>query len=411
MTLIEELKQRGFIHQCTNEKALSDLLNSESIKFYIGFDCTAKSLHVGSLIQIMIMRLFQKYGHHPIVLIGKGTTKIGDPSGKDETRKILSSKDIDTNASNLEKVFNKFLDFQSNNKAILSDNSLWLDKLNYINFLRDYGKHFTINKMLSFDSVKIRLEREQSLSFVEFNYMIFQAYDFFELNERNQCILQIGGSDQWGNIVNGIELIRRSIGKESFGLTTPLLTNANGDKMGKTADGAIWLNEEFFSSYDYWQFWRNIDDRDVFRFFKLFTDLPIDEIDKIESDSKDDINLAKIILANHATTLLHGKDAASIAEQTAQDTFSGDSISQNLPKISLLEKEFIKPVYIYDLIVKIGFSNSKSEARKLIRGHGVKLNQSVVKDELYELILEDVLNNKVMISVGKKKHFIVEVSQ
>ena len=411
MTLIEELKQRGFIHQCTNEKALSDLLNSESIKFYIGFDCTAKSLHVGSLIQIMIMRLFQKYGHHPIVLIGKGTTKIGDPSGKDETRKILSSKDIDTNASNLEKVFNKFLDFQSNNKAILSDNSLWLDKLNYINFLRDYGKHFTINKMLSFDSVKIRLEREQSLSFVEFNYMIFQAYDFLELNERSECILQIGGSDQWGNIVNGIELIRRSIGKESFGLTTPLLTNANGDKMGKTADGAIWLNEEFFSSYDYWQFWRNIDDRDVFRFLKLFTDLRIDEIEKIESDSKDDINLAKIILANHATTLLHGKDAASKAEQTAQDTFSGDSISENLPKISLLEKEFKQPVYIYDLIVKIGFSNSKSEARKLIRGHGVKLNQSVVKDELYELLLEDVSDNKAMISVGKKKHFIVEVTQ
>ena len=411
MTLIEELKQRGFIHQCTNEKALSDLLNSESIKFYIGFDCTAKSLHVGSLIQIMIMRLFQKYGHHPIVLIGKGTTKIGDPSGKDETRKILSSKDIDINASNLEKVFNKFLDFQSNNKAILSDNSLWLDKLNYINFLRDYGKHFTINKMLSFDSVKIRLEREQSLSFVEFNYMIFQAYDFFELNERNECILQIGGSDQWGNIVNGIELIRRSIGKESFGLTTPLLTNANGDKMGKTADGAIWLNEEFFSSYDYWQFWRNIDDRDVFRFLKLFTDLPLDEIEKIESDSKDDINLAKIILANHATTLLHGKDAASKAEKTAQDTFSGDSISENLPKISLLEKEFKQPVYIYDLIVKIGFSNSKSEARKLIRGHGVKLNQSVVKDELYELLLEDVSDNKAMISVGKKKHFIVEVTQ
>ena len=411
MTLIEELKQRGFIHQCTNEKALGDLLNSESIKFYIGFDCTAKSLHVGSLIQIMIMRLFQKYGHHPIVLIGKGTTKIGDPSGKDETRKILSSKDIDANASNLEKVFNKFLDFKSKNKAILSDNSLWLDKLNYINFLRDYGKHFTINKMLSFDSVKIRLEREQSLSFVEFNYMIFQAYDFLELNERSECILQIGGSDQWGNIVNGIELIRRSIGKESYGLTTPLLTNANGDKMGKTADGAIWLNEEFFSSYDYWQFWRNIDDRDVFRFLKLFTDLRIDEIEKIESDSKDDINLAKIILANHATTLLHGKDAASKAEKTAQDTFSGDSISENLPKISLLEKEFKQPVYIYDLIVKIGFSNSKSEARKLIRGHGVKLNQSVVKDELYELLLEDVSDNKAMISVGKKKHFIVEVTQ
>ena len=241
--------------------------------------------------------------------------------------------------------------------------------------------------------------------------MIFQAYDFLELNERSECILQIGGSDQWGNIVNGIELIRRSIGKESFGLTTPLLTNANGDKMGKTADGAIWLNEEFFSSYDYWQFWRNIDDRDVFRFLKLFTDLRIDEIEKIESDSKDDINLAKIILANHATTLLHGKDAASKAERTAQDTFSGDSISENLPKISLLENEFKQPVYIYDLIFKIGFSNSKSEARKLIRGHGGKLNQSVVKDELYELLLEDVSDNRAMISVGKKKHFIVEVTQ
>ena len=411
MKLFEELKQRGFVHQCTNEEALNDVLNSKSLKFYIGFDCTAKSLHVGSLIQIMIMRLFQKYGHHPIVLIGKGTTKIGDPSGKDETRKILSSKDIDTNAQNLETVFNKFLDFQSNNKAILSDNSSWLDKLNYIEFLRDYGKHFTINKMLSFESVKIRLEREQSLSFVEFNYMIFQAYDFFELNKRNKCILQIGGSDQWGNIVNGIELIRRSEGKESFGLTTPLLTNANGDKMGKTADGAVWLNEEFLSPYDYWQFWRNTDDRDVYRFLKLFTDLKISEINEIENDTKNDINLAKIQLANLATSLLHGDDAANLAEETARDIFSGNNISENLPSIYLSKKEFKNPIYICELIVQIGFANSKSEARKLIRGQGVKLNQSIVENELSRLSIEDMNKNIAMISVGKKKHFKIELTQ
>tara|TARA_Y100000022_G_scaffold71731_1_gene61775 strand:- start:1440 stop:2675 length:1236 start_codon:yes stop_codon:yes gene_type:complete len=411
MTLFEELKERGFIHQCTNEKALNDLLNSGPLKFYIGFDCTAKSLHVGSLIQIMIMRLFQKYGHHPIVLIGKGTTKIGDPSGKDETRRILSPEDIDTNALNLETVFSKFLDFKTTNKAILSDNSSWLNKLNYIDFLRDYGKHFTINKMLSFDSVKIRLEREQSLSFVEFNYMIFQAYDFLELYNRNQCLLQIGGSDQWGNIVNGIELIRRTAGKEVFGLTTPLLTNANGDKMGKTADGAIWLNEEFLTPYDYWQFWRNTDDRDVFRFLKLFTDMSIIDIDKLESDTNHDINQIKIILANLATSLLHGDDASKIAEKTAQDTFSGSNISENLPSITLAEKDFDKPQFIYELIVQIGFANSKSEARKLIRGNGVKLNQSLVEDEHYALSLNDLFNRAVIISVGKKKHFKIEVTQ
>ncbi len=411
MTLFEELKQRGFMHQCTNEDALDDLINSKSIHFYIGFDCTAKSLHVGSLIQIMIMRLFQKYGHHPIVLIGKGTTKIGDPSGKDETRKILSPEDIDTNASNLEIVFNRFLDFKSSNKAILSNNSLWLDKLNYIEFLRDYGKHFTINKMLAFDSVKLRLEREQSLSFVEFNYMIFQAFDFFELNNRHECLLQIGGSDQWGNIVNGIELIRRTIGKEVFGLTTPLLTNANGEKMGKTVDGAIWLNKEFLSPYDYWQFWRNTDDRDVFRFLKLFTDLNIDEIKKLENDKDNDINISKTILADEATSLLHGEEAASKAKKTAQDTFSGNNISENLPTISILAKELEQQIYIYELIVKIGFANSKSEARKLIRGQGVKLNQSIVKDELLELSLKDMPDKIAMISVGKKKHFKVKITQ
>ncbi len=411
MTLIEELKERGFIHQCTNEKALNDLLNSKPVKFYIGFDCTAKSLHVGSLIQIMIMRLFQKYGHHPIILIGKGTTRIGDPSGKDETRKVLSSEDIGTNALNLEKVFKKFLAFKTTNKAILSDNSSWLDKLNYIDFLRDYGKHFTINKMLSFDSVKIRLEREQSLSFVEFNYMIFQAYDFLELYNQNKCVLQIGGSDQWGNIVNGIELIRRTVGKEAFGLTTPLLTNASGDKMGKTADGAIWLNAEFLSPYDYWQFWRNTDDRDVFRFLKLFTDMSIVEINKLEIDTNHDINKIKIILANLATSLLHGEEASKKAQKTAQDIFSGNNFSDNLPSIKLTEKHFDKPQFMYELIVEIGFANSKSEARKLMRGHGVKLNQSLVEDEHYALSLNDFLNKVAIISVGKKKHFKVEITQ
>ena len=264
MTLIEELKYRGFLNQCTDEESLNKKLKSENITFYIGFDCTAKSLHIGSLIQIMVMRLFQKYGHTPIILIGTGTTRIGDPSGKDETRKMLTEDEIENNANNLKTVFDKYLSFKNErNKALIVDNADWLDKLGYVDFLRDFGKHFTINKMLTFDSVKIRLEREQSLSFVEFNYMIFQAYDFYELNNRNSCTLQIGGSDQWGNIVNGVELIRRVNGKEVYGLTTPLLTNSNGDKMGKTADGAIWLNDDLLSAYDYWQFWRNVDDRDV----------------------------------------------------------------------------------------------------------------------------------------------------
>ena len=325
MTLIDELKYRGFINQCTNEDDLIKLLNSEKLSFYIGFDCTAKSLHVGSLIQIMIMRIFQKYGHTPIILIGKGTTRIGDPSGKDETRKILSDEEINENAMNLVEVFRKYLNLNSGeNKAIVKDNSDWLDKLNYVNFLRDYGKHFTINKMLTFDSVKLRLDREQSLSFVEFNYMIFQAYDFLELHKRNNCQLQIGGSDQWGNIVNGIELIRRVTGNDSYGLTTPLLTNANGEKMGKTASGAVWLNEDHLSPYDYWQFWRNVDDKDVIKFLKMFTDIDIEDVSKIENY---DINKLKIKLANEATSLLHGKIAAQNSEQAAKEMFSGNSVS------------------------------------------------------------------------------------
>ena len=407
MTLLEELKLRGFIHQCTDEEKLNNSLNSGSINFYIGFDCTAKSLHVGSLIQIMMMRIFQKYGHTPIVLIGEGTTKIGDPSGKDQSRKMLSADDIKNNSSNLVKVFDKFLAANSKNKPIYANNADWLDNINYINFLRDYGKHFTINKMLSFDSVKLRLEREQSLSFVEFNYMILQAYDYLELHNRYNCKLQIGGSDQWGNIVNGIDLIRRDSSSEVYGLTTPLLTNAKNEKMGKTVDGAVWLNEEMLTPYDYWQFWRNVDDRDVFRFLKLFTDKTLEEIKLLENDTN--INNVKILLANAATEMLHGKEKASLAEKTANDVFKNEGSSENLPLINVDLTE--GKLSLNDLIVEIGFASSKSETRKLIKNNGVKINKTLVSDELKILSANDFdNNNEILVSVGKKKHFIIKNS-
>ena len=407
MTLLEELKLRGFIHQCTDEEKLNNSLNSGSINFYIGFDCTAKSLHVGSLIQIMMMRIFQKYGHTPIVLIGEGTTKIGDPSGKDQSRKMLSADDIKNNSSNLVKVFDKFLVSSSKNKPIYANNADWLDNINYINFLRDYGKHFTINKMLSFDSVKLRLDREQSLSFVEFNYMILQAYDYLELHNRYSCKLQIGGSDQWGNIVNGIDLIRRDSSSEVYGLTTPLLTNAKNEKMGKTVDGAVWLNEEMLTPYDYWQFWRNVDDRDVFRFLKLFTDKTLEEIKLLENDTN--INNVKILLANAATEMLHGKEKANLAEKTANDVFKNEGSSENLPLINVNLTE--GKLSLNDLIVEIGFASSKSETRKLIKNNGVKINKALVSDELKILSANDFdNNNEILVSVGKKKHFIIKNS-
>ncbi len=408
MTLIEELKYRGFLHQCTDEESLNKKLKSENITFYIGFDCTAKSLHIGSLIQIMIMRLFQKYGHTPIILIGTGTTRIGDPSGKDETRKILTDDEIKNNANNLKTVFDKYLSFQNEeNKALVMDNADWLDKLSYVDFLRDFGKHFTINKMLTFDSVKIRLEREQSLSFVEFNYMIFQAYDFYELNNRNSCTLQIGGSDQWGNIVNGVELIRRVNGKEVFGLTTPLLTNSNGDKMGKTADGAIWLNDDLLSAYDYWQFWRNVDDRDVIRFMKLFTDLSKEQIDSHEQNSSKNINDLKIILANEVTAMLHGIESSRKAEQAAKQIFENKSLSEDMPTLNLSNEDVQNGALLSDLIVQMKYANSKSESRKLIRGKGVKLNGKIVENELQFLDYDQITKFENVISVGKKKHFKV----
>ena len=410
MTLIEELKYRGFLHQCTDEESLNKKLKSENITSYIGFDCTAKSLHIGSLIQIMIIRLFQKYGHTPIILIGTGTTRIGDPSGKDETRKILTDDEIKNNANNLKTVFDKYLSFKNEeNKALVMDNADWLDKLSYVDFLRDFGKHFTINKMLTFDSVKIRLEREQSLSFVEFNYMIFQAYDFYELNNRNSCTLQIGGSDQWGNIVNGVELIRRVNGKEVYGLTTPLLTNSNGDKMGKTADGAIWLNDDLLSAYDYWQFWRNVDDKDVIRFMKLFTDLSKEQIDGHEQNSSKNINDLKIILANEVTAMLHGSENSIKAEQAAKQIFENKSMSKDMPTLSLSKKDAQKGILLSDLIVQMKYASSKSESRKLIRGKGVKLNGEIVEDELQLLDYDQITQFENVISVGKKRHFKVTI--
>ena len=404
MTLFSELRERGFLHQCTNEEELSHLIENKKIKFYIGFDCTAKSLHVGSLIQIMIMRLFQKYGHVPIILIGKGTTKIGDPSGKDETRKMLTDEEINANGKNLEKVFSKFLNM-SENKTLIRDNTEWLQKLNYVDFLRDYGKHFTINKMLSFDSVKIRLEREQSLSFVEFNYMIFQAYDFYELNKTDDCALQIGGSDQWGNIVNGVELIRRVNNNNAYGLTTPLLTNANGDKMGKTADGAVWLDEDMLSPYDYWQFWRNVDDRDVIKFIKLFTVMDLKKINELEKNNKN-INELKVLLANEATKLLHGETESQKAEKIATELFSKDTMSDDMPTLRLKADEVKQNQYLSDLIVRMEMASSKSESRKLIRGNGVKVNRKSISDEMYVISQSDLENEDgILISVGKKRHF------
>ena len=372
---LKEFKDRGFFYQCTSEDELSKLLNKEKINGYIGFDCTAESLHVGSLLQIMCLRLLQKHGHRPIVLLGGGTTRIGDPSGKDKTRTILSEKEIEKNIRNIEKILKNFLDTKDpKTKPIFVNNYSWLKDLNYISFLRDIGKHFTINKMLSFDSVKTRLEREQSLSYMEFNYMILQAYDFLELNKKKNCILQMGGSDQWGNIVNGVDLIKRHSNKQAYGLTTPLITLASGTKMGKTESGAVWLDKKFLSPYDYWQFWRNIDDRDVLKFLKIFTDLNIDEINKIENQ---DINIQKIILANEATSMLHGKKEAKASEETAKKTFSENSLGSDATLISINKNQIDKNLNIIDLIILSKLENSKSEIRRLIKGNGVKINNLI----------------------------------
>ncbi len=404
---LKEFKDRGYFYQCTSEDALSKLLDKEKIKGYIGFDCTAESLHVGSLLQIMCLRLMQKHGHRPIVLIGGGTTRIGDPSGKDKTRKILTEEEIEKNIRNIEKILKTYLDNNDpKTKPIFVNNYSWLKGLNYISFLRDIGKHFTINKMLTFESVKTRLDREQSLSYMEFNYMILQAYDFLELNKKENCFLQIGGSDQWGNIVNGTELIKRHSNKQTYGLTTPLITLASGAKMGKTETGAVWLDKKLLSSYEYWQFWRNIDDRDVVKFLKMFTDLNIDEINKIKGD---EINQLKIKLANEATTMLHGKDEALSAEKTAKRTFEENSLGESLPSVGIkFEKGNIN---IVDLVILSKAESSKSEIRRLIKGKGIKINNEIVYDEKFLIEKKSFdKNNFLKLSIGKKKHIKIKLS-
>ena len=403
---LKEFKDRGFFYQCTSEEELSKLLDKERINGYIGFDCTAESLHVGSLLQIMCLRLLQKHGHRPIVLLGGGTTRIGDPSGKDKTRKILIEKEIDKNIKNIEKILKNFLDVKnSKTKPIFVNNYSWLKGLNYISFLRDIGKHFTINKMLSFDSVKTRLEREQSLSYMEFNYMILQAYDFLELNKKKNCSLQIGGSDQWGNIVNGVELIKRYSNKQAFGLTTPLITLASGAKMGKTEAGAIWLDKKFLSAYDYWQFWRNTDDRDVVRFLKVFTDLEVDEINNLRNKN---INELKVLLANKATTMLHGKKASQDSEIAAKEAFSGNSLGSSLPTIKIKLKDFNNKLNIVDLVILSKLENSKSEIRRLIKGNAIKIDDQIITDEKLIIDKQSPHKNYLKLSIGKKRHLKIE---
>ena len=399
---LKEFKDRGYYYQCTSEEELSKVLDKSKIKAYIGFDCTADSLHVGSLLQIMCLRLLQNHGHKPIVLLGGGTTRIGDPSGKDKTRKILSEKEIEKNAKNIEKILKTYLNSSDKNtKPIFVNNYKWLKNLNYISFLREIGKHFTINKMLSFESIKTRLDREQSLSYMEFNYMILQAYDFLELNKKENCVLQIGGSDQWGNIVNGVELIKRYSDKQVFGLTTPLITLASGAKMGKTADGAIWLDKKLLSPYDYWQFWRNTDDRDVIKFLKFFTDI---KVEKIENLKNKNINDLKIMLANEATRLLHGEKEAIKSDKIAKETFSQNSTGSNLPSIKM-KFNFIKNLNIVDLIIHSNLINSKSEVRRLIKGNAIKINNEIIDDDKF-MIRNVLLNyNYFKLSIGKKRHF------
>ena len=405
-----EMQTRGYLNQCTNLDKLDDICNKQSITAYIGFDCTASSLHVGSLLQIMVLKLMQKYDHRPIVLLGGGTTLIGDPSGKDSTRKILNHKAIKKNIKNIKKVFTKILDTSNNKtKPMFVDNYDWLAKLNYIKFLRDIGSHFTINKMLTFDSIKLRLEREQSLSYMEFNYMILQAYDFYQLFKNKKCILQIGGSDQWGNIVNGVELIRRMLKKESYGLTTPLITLASGAKMGKTEKGAVWLDDNLFSPYDYWQFWRNTDDRDVKNFLNFFTEINSEKIDNLLRNETN-INNLKIILANEATKILHGKTAAEKAEKTARETFEVGGIGKELPEIKIKENEIKERIKIIDLLSSNKILSSKSEVRRAIKGKAIKLNNKILNDENKIIELDDFGKNKILkISFGKKKHYLIKI--
>ena len=405
---LKTLDQRGFIAQCTDDTALDAAAAEGVVTGYIGYDCTAPSLHVGNLISILMLRRLQQAGHRPIVVIGGGTTKVGDPSGKDESRQLLTQDKIDANKKTIRATFERFLTFGDGpTDAIMVDNDEWLSSLNYIEFLRDYGRHFSVNRMMSFESVKLRLEREQPLSFLEFNYMILQAYDFLELNRRYDCSLQMGGSDQWGNIVNGIELTRRCDQKSVYGLTTNLLTTSSGAKMGKTAQGAVWLNDDMLSVYDYWQFWRNTEDADVGRFLKLFTELPMDEIARLENLEGAELNDAKKILATEATAMCHGRAAAEKAEATALETFEGGGTSVDLPSVDIDAAKLEAGLGLLEAFVLAGLAKSNGEARRLVQGGGAKINDTAQNDIGITLSNEDVIDGSVKLSFGKKRHVLL----
>lgn len=413
---LQILTERDFIHQVTDLEGLDAKMAAAEkegpISAYIGFDCTGTSLHVGSLVQIMMLRWLQKCGHKPIVLLGGGTTRIGDPSGKDESRKLLTDDDIAHNMAGIRTIFDQFLSFGDEpSAATMVNNAEWLDQLGYIDFLREIGTHFTINRMLTFDSVKLRLDREQPLTFLEFNYMILQAYDFMELGKRYNCSLQMGGSDQWGNIVNGMELGRRSASLSLFGLTTPLITTADGKKMGKTADGAVWLNEESLPAYDYWQFWRNTQDADVGKFLRLFTELPLDEVKRLESLEGAEINDAKIILANEATKMCRGACAADAAHATAKETFERGGAGSDLPTVAVSAGLFDTGINVVDLFIEAGLGASKGEVRRLIKQGGAKLNDVKVDDAEAMVTNSALEGGQIKLSAGKKRHALVKVSE
>ena len=407
---VQRVTERKYLHQCTDLEALDLEAEKRPLTAYIGFDCTAPSLHAGSLVSIMLLRLFQQTGHKPIVLMGGGTTRVGDPSGKDESRKMLDDAAIASNMAGIKSVFEKFLTFGDGpTDAVMVNNADWLEKLNYIDFLRDYGPHFTINRMMSFDSVRLRLEREQPLTFLEFNYMILQAYDFVELSKRHSCDLQMGGSDQWGNIINGVELGRRTANKHLFGLTTPLLTTASGAKMGKTADGAVWLNAAQLSPYDYWQYWRNSEDADVGKFLRLFTDLPLPEIERLEKLEGAEVNDAKKILADAVTSLCHGNAAAANARDTAETTFEQGGQGKDLPTLEVPAESLDAGIGILSLFADAGLGSSNGEVRRLIRGGGAKVNDAAVSDEGLILTSSDLNSEGVIkISAGKKRHALIQ---